>query len=144
MSGGGGWGVKKGLLSLDPQQTHFPLSDEEEMQKFMSTMQQSSFAPIGSTIQFFVAPPKAPRRSVALSGDLFGISGGQTTLDMQAARNEARSDAEHSGHIVEHHFGALSHNAIFVNSATNKERLAARKTDDIKLTVPNSLVYLQE
>ncbi|KAH7329299.1 hypothetical protein B0I35DRAFT_41621 [Stachybotrys elegans] len=74
LSGGGGWGVKKGLLSLDPQESHFALSEEEQMDRFMRDMDDSGFAPVGSNIAFFVTLDH-PLQDDSGSAFEFGVSG---------------------------------------------------------------------
>ncbi|UNI14487.1 hypothetical protein JDV02_001111 [Purpureocillium takamizusanense] len=132
LSGGGGWGPKKGLLSLDPQQTHFSPSEEEEMARFMQTMEKNSgFAPPGSQIQFFI-PAQAPPEDVlsTASGVVFGVPG-----DAEASKD---AEVPEAGYLVDGHFGGLSSKGVFVSgpSAT-----PSGPTEESKISVPNSRVF---
>lgn len=124
VSGGGGWGAKKGLLSLDPQQTHFALSEEESLDRFMGSMEASDFAPIGSYIQF-LTPLKASSDSLdegsSVEGIVFGVH------DSSLASRDGQEFRIHDGL-----FGALSNKGIFISDATAAES---------KLSVPNSRVF---
>lgn len=54
MSGGGGWGAKKGLLSLDPK-TQLGTDDAKDMQSFMDSFQKKGdTASPGTYVQFLV------------------------------------------------------------------------------------------
>lgn len=54
MSGGGGWGPKQGLLSLDPQ-TQLATDDHEDLQSFMDSFQgKGGIASPGTYVQFLV------------------------------------------------------------------------------------------
>ncbi len=134
VSGGGGWGVKKGLLSLDPQRTHFALSEEEEMQRFMQSMDDSGFAPSGSTIQFLMAvqdpvdmPDYEPPNIV------FGVPG----------------SPQETGAVLEKpfigaHFGALSNQGIFVSDPASADAEPEALPDETRLTVPHSRFFVTE
>ena len=132
MSGGGGWGPKKGLLSLEPQQTHFALSEEEEMDRFVRTMDNSGFAPIGSKIQFFIpalAPPEAISSSA--TGVVFGVpSSAQVSGDAKDLQN---------GYLVVDHFGALSAQGIYISGHGNPDSTIP---DESKLSVPGSRLFV--
>ncbi|KND95382.1 hypothetical protein TOPH_00377 [Tolypocladium ophioglossoides CBS 100239] len=132
LSGGGGWGPKKGLLSIDPQRTHFTLSEEEEMARFMQTMNNSGFAPTGSQIQFFI-PAQAPPEdtSCSTSGIVFGVPFGTETA--------GGTGVPEKGYLVSGHFGALASQGVFVSGPTDPE---TGVTDESKLSVPNSRVYV--
>ncbi|KAJ6446289.1 6-phosphogluconate dehydrogenase [Purpureocillium lavendulum] len=131
LSGGGGWGAKKGLLSLDPQRTHFSLSEEEEMTRFMQTMENSGFAPAGSQIQFYV-PAQAPEEDTTTkaSGVVFGVPG----------EAETSKDAEipAAGYLVDGHFGGLSSRGVFISAPPKSEAGVAYES---KLSAPNSRVF---
>jgi hypothetical protein len=128
VSGGGGWGVKKGLLSLDPQKSHFALSEEEEMQSFFQGDGDSSFAAPGSEVQFFASlPSQQSKVDEKLQGFVFGVSASEedslATPDSEAADLVVRTNQ----------FGALSNTAVYVSSKKQKES---------KLSVPGSRVCL--
>jgi hypothetical protein len=134
VSGGGGWGAKKGLLSLDPQQTHFSLSEEEEMEQFQRTMDNGSeFAPAGSTIQFLTAPPSIDGEVPDVPLAMFGVSGtGHLQLD-----EEVRE-----GHWVDGHFGALANDAIYISDPSMLDAPETAALAHTKLSVPNSRIWI--
>ena len=132
VSGGGGWGAKKGLLSLDPQESHVPLSEEEEMERFMKTIDGSAFAPPGSSIQFFVSPPTIPASSSIPSDLVLGVS-----AILQPSEGETIGDGE----FIEGHFGAMSSTGLFLESPLDKVA-GVDGVSNTKLTVPQSLVYV--
>lgn len=58
VSGGGGWGLKQGLLSLDPQTT-FDTDEDRDLQQFMKSFQGE--ASPESFVQFFIEGPHPSR-----------------------------------------------------------------------------------
>lgn len=65
MSGGGEWGTKASLLSLDPQNSHGRESEEDELDKFIKSFNRDDdakdcMAKPGDFVQFFVerGPPQ--------------------------------------------------------------------------------------
>ncbi|KAJ3506777.1 hypothetical protein NM208_g16036 [Fusarium decemcellulare] len=138
LSGGGGWGAKKGLLSLDPQRTHFALSEEEEMQRFIQAMDGGNFVPVGSKIQFFVSTETstAVPAGTATSGVIFG-----TASKVQLAEDTGSSQSEVE--VLESHFGALSNDGVFVTSLDAAADTTPGFNNDWKLNVPNSRVFIR-
>ncbi|RFU79103.1 hypothetical protein TARUN_3112 [Trichoderma arundinaceum] len=129
LSGGGGWGAKKGLLSLDPQRTHFSLSEEEEMQTFIQSMNGGGFTPQGSQIQFFMSAPALPDITDPFApGVAFGVAG-----DVAIPK-----DPEPIEGFIGQHFGALSNSAIYLSG----QGLPGGK--ETKLSVPHSRIYDRE
>ena len=67
MSGGGGWGLKQGLLSLDPQTKH-STPDEEDVESFIRSFngEDSGGATVipGSYVQFMVEPVGLPLKEM--------------------------------------------------------------------------------
>lgn len=134
MSGGGGWGAKKGILSLDPQRTHFALSEEVEMQRFMQSMDDSGFAPTGSTIQFLMVaedPPNMP--DYETPNIVFGVPG-----------NRLATGAEMEEAFLGAHFGALSNLGVFVSDPPNADAEPGSLPDESKVTVPHSRVFVTQ
>ncbi|KAG6041004.1 hypothetical protein E4U41_006333 [Claviceps citrina] len=136
LSGGGGWGPKKGLLSLDPRETYFASSEEEEMERFVRTMSSSSFAPPGSHIQFFV-PAMASAETVAspATGIVFGVP-----LHAESTTECDPSKEKNKGYLVADHFGALSAQGIY--SSMRPHAADASSHHDSKLSVPGSRIYV--
>ncbi|KAI1072108.1 hypothetical protein LB507_003118 [Fusarium sp. FIESC RH6] len=137
LSGGGGWGAKKGLLSLDPQRTHFSLSEEEEMQRFIQAMDGGNFVPVGSKIQFFASTETSAAEPTGAqeTGVVFGTASRvETETDSESSQPEAR--------LLEDHFGALSNDGIFVTSSDAAAVTTPGFNNDWKLNVPNSRIYV--
>ncbi|OAA82627.1 hypothetical protein LEL_02172 [Akanthomyces lecanii RCEF 1005] len=132
LSGGGGWGAKKGLLSLDPQLTHFSLSEEESMHRFTQSMSDSTFAPTGCTIQFLMALDDVPGMPEYLPPSIvFGVPSTHQGLSTRPEKP-----------FMGGHFGALSSKGIFV--AAPSESDDAELPDERKLSVPNSRLFVAE
>lgn len=131
LSGGGGWGAKKGLLSLDPQRSHFAGSEEEEMNRFMQSIGDSSFAPSGSAIQFLMCLDDAPPMPTYTPPSIvFGVPG---------ATQETSTRPEKP--FMGGHFGALSSQGVYISApATEEDGLP----DERKLSVPNSRLFMAE
>ncbi|VUC28381.1 unnamed protein product [Clonostachys rosea] len=131
LSGGGGWGKKKGLLSLDPQTSHFSLSEEDEMAKFFEGGADSGFAPPGSSVQFFAPQPldKKP-----LPGPFtFGVAGpGDDLPEIEDTMSVS----------VGNNFVALSNKAVFLRSTKLKGSILGEVGTSMKLSVPDSRVFL--
>ncbi|KAK4239823.1 hypothetical protein C8A03DRAFT_13814 [Achaetomium macrosporum] len=64
LSGGGGWGLKKGLLSLDPQ-TRLTTDEHQNLESFINSFKGETSAggivTPGSYVQFFVEPALPPQ-----------------------------------------------------------------------------------
>lgn len=123
-----------GLLSLDPQRRHFPLSEEEELRNFMqSTTGGGSFAPPGSWIQFFSPPTQAAPNIVAspASSTIFGVPG--------TTERGRESELAEEGVVIENHFGALSSHGIFLSGPGRSE---SEVGDETKVSIPDSRLYV--
>jgi hypothetical protein len=137
VSGGGGWGAKKGLLSLDPQRRHFALSEEEELERFMQTMDVSSFAPPGSHIQFFASSGAGPAVLESMKSDMiFGTPGPVSQSSEPEPSTEDFS--------MELHFGALSNHGVYVSNLQGPDHVAASGPDESKLNVPHARISVGE
>ncbi|KAK7417200.1 hypothetical protein QQZ08_011723 [Neonectria magnoliae] len=137
LSGGGGWGAKKGLLSLDPQRTHFSLSEEEEMQRFIQAMDGGNFVPVGSMIQFF-ASTKTPANQPA-SESFTGVIFGTASTTSASAGESTESDPV----VVDNLFGALSSDGIFVTSSDPAADTTPGFNKDWRLNVPHSRIFVK-
>ncbi|KAM0390152.1 hypothetical protein ACHAQC_008142 [Fusarium culmorum] len=137
LSGGGGWGAKKGLLSLDPQRTHFSLSEEEEMKRFIQAMDGGNFVPVGSKIQFFASTETSATESPRTKemGVVFGTA---SKVESETVSESSQSEAR----LLENHFGALSNDGIFVTSSDAAAVTTPGFNNDWKLNVPNSRIYI--
>ncbi|GKT42143.1 uncharacterized protein ColSpa_02324 [Colletotrichum spaethianum] len=143
LSGGGGWGKKQGLLSLDPETTYSASSGEEDLDSFISSFmsqhdgsaQQGVVAP-GSYIQYAITPAMSARPDVSTSkGATLSIAFGASEPAMS---EEPLSTAGSSKwKVVPGHFGAVSSHGLFIKSETNGF------VSDSKLDAPGSwLGYL--
>ncbi|KAK9436296.1 V-type ATPase, C subunit family protein [Metarhizium brunneum] len=132
LSGGGGWGPKKGLLSLDPQQTHFALSEAEEMERFMKTMDNSGFAPPGVHIQFFVPAMASPEITTCpATGVVFGVPLGIET--------SGEAGTAPKGYLVADHFGALSSQGVYLSGRTDADSASCYES---KISVPGCRIFV--
>lgn len=131
VSGGGGWGAKKGLLSLDPQTSHFSRPESEELDSLFSADGDDGFAPAGSRIQFFAASPAPPPGDHSDEISVLGVSGDCSSF--------VGEDPEF-GRSVCGGFGATSDQSVFVNFKTDTAEGASEET--LKLSVPGSHIML--
>ncbi|KAK6587501.1 hypothetical protein PZA11_000791 [Diplocarpon coronariae] len=134
LSGGGGWGAKQGLLSLDPQTTYAEIPEarfdfsggslEEQQASALGNLAQE-----GAHIQFFVAHNKRPladmedlgRAKMMRTSTVFG-SVPSTVDDVYPAQsaNSPRSTEQPVYHIRRGHFGFVSESGMFVRHSTVK------------------------
>ncbi|KAF4497088.1 v-type c subunit family [Fusarium agapanthi] len=139
LSGGGGWGPKKGLLSLDPEQTHFVVSEEEEMQRFIQAMEGGNFVPVSSKIQFFASADASASEPVGNKQTETGVVFGTASkVEVETDVNPSQPEAL----LLENHFGALSNVGIFVTSSDASMFSKPGFNNDWKLNVPNSRIYV--
>ncbi len=132
MSGGGGWGAKKGLLSLDPQLTHFTPPDNEGHNPLLDMDRHLDFIPAGSSVQFFAAcplpPPVDQSDEISVLGVSGDYSGGLVGEDPALGRSVCGG------------FGATSDQCVFVNSKS--DGAASDGNGKVKLSVPGSHLVL--
>ncbi|KAJ3948037.1 uncharacterized protein N0V96_002279 [Colletotrichum fioriniae] len=136
-SGGGGWGKKAGLLSLDPEVKYSASSEEEDLDSFIRSFEnrnegggdaeQGVIAP-GSYIQYFVAPPfTATKRHTAADGesqftDSFGVT--------DDARLEASSvPTSRDWKQIQHQFGAVTTHGLFLECRSLRPLVRETKLD---------------
>lgn len=104
------------------------------MRRFMQTMDNSGFAPSGSTIQFFMSvssPPPMPSGSPP--SFVFGVSA-QDPMDAEVAEEETC--------FIGGHFGALSNECVYLSSIEKVESTARSLADEMKLSVPHSRAFI--
>ncbi|TLD20731.1 hypothetical protein PspLS_08469 [Pyricularia sp. CBS 133598] len=145
LSGGGGWGAKRGLLSLDPQTT-YSSSGSEDLETFMAafggeTTPNSVVSP-GSYIQFLVEPlqPSPSQETQRLPSLLLGTTPSNTVEMGKGEHNSGKQP--HS--LVEGHFGALSNSGIYLNLASNSNGGNHPGHILTKVDAPNSYFILPE
>ncbi|CAP69383.1 uncharacterized protein PODANS_1_10470 [Podospora anserina S mat+] len=128
LSGGGGWGLKQGLLSLDPN-TRYAREEHEDMESFIRSFKREDatggIVTPGSYVQFFteaIPPTEKTRLKLAWPSDrptfAIGTSGGKTSEEVETFPDL---------------FGAVSSEGVYISSEEN----AAITT---KLDAPQSYV----
>ncbi|KAJ4305693.1 hypothetical protein N0V90_001224 [Kalmusia sp. IMI 367209] len=129
LSGGGGWGKKAGLLSLDPVPTfeaEYSSSDSndfdfDEPGTLSSALQQ--VARDGDYIQFFMSPSCAtkeldPLNSVQDASKVWGWEFGtipSTTDSMPAIPGQMEASTPNNISVFRHTFGALAEGGMVIN-----------------------------
>ncbi|KAI1133681.1 hypothetical protein F5Y10DRAFT_228336 [Nemania abortiva] len=156
LSGGGGWGLKQGLLSLDPE-TRFPLpGQDDDMEMFIRSFTErnsaeptSGLAAPGSSLLFCVEPQMT--KVEALSSHLrvpketlaFGVS---RSLDYKPTRSPHAKPVD----IIDGHFGISSATGLFLRTSTgfmgadnkNGMRGAPQGPFTTKVDVPGAYFYV--
>ncbi|PBP22871.1 V-type ATPase, C subunit family protein [Diplocarpon rosae] len=139
LSGGGGWGAKQGLLSLDPQTTYAEIPEarfdfsggslEEQQASALGNLAQE-----GAYIQFFVAHNKRPLADIEdfdpahmmRTSIVFG-SVPSTVDDFYPARppSSTQSAEKPIYHIRRGHFGFVSESGVFVRHSTGDSDISS-------------------
>jgi hypothetical protein len=146
VSGGGGWGSKQGLLSLDPQTTYntvkearFDFSDASLEEQQTSAL--GNIAQEGASIQFFVAGEHR-KNGESVAYDVAGIlrktlvlGGVPSTVDDVPKSNQETSDKEL--YSLPGHFGCVSESGIYLQD----KDLKSMSTDGIASTEPNAVPH---
>ncbi|KAK0673277.1 hypothetical protein QBC41DRAFT_311893 [Cercophora samala] len=128
LSGGGGWGLKQGLLSLDPN-TRYAREEHEDMESFIRSFKgedaTGGIVTPGSYVQFLtevIPPTETTRPKLAWPSDCptfaIGTSGGKTSGEVETFPNL---------------FGAVSSEGVYISSEENKAMTT-------KLDAPQSFV----
>ncbi|KAF9879898.1 6-phosphogluconate dehydrogenase [Colletotrichum karsti] len=138
LSGGGGWGKKQGLLSLDPETKYSP-SEEDDLDSFIRSFssqhdghaQEGVVAP-GSYVQYFVSPP-ATAKSELPQGDDTSTSIAFGASEASLAENSPSTGGPSGWKLNPDHFGAVTSHGLFITSETNK-------SIDSKLDAPDSWI----
>ena len=163
LSGGGGWGVKQGLLSLDPQSTYSEIS-EARFDFSTGSMEEQRTSALGNIaepdayIQFFILDNKnargRPLRSPKpVSVDIWQrstvVGTVPSTIDDQRFDSLGPEKARDAKVICQAgHFGALSEAGMFL-SAPSIEQRAPKGRDVVikkpaihtKIDLPYSYIY---
>ncbi|TKW48624.1 hypothetical protein CTA1_2540, partial [Colletotrichum tanaceti] len=150
LSGGGGWGKKRGLLSLDPDTAYSLSSRDDGLDSFIRSFEsrngksvkqdrgaaQDMVAP-GSYIQYFIPPPvsarpKVPRAGGSAMSIAFGVS------ESEMVEEQPLTDSASEWTVIPGHFGAVSSLGIFFKPPLSKDGTGT------KISVPGSWVgYLR-
>lgn len=153
MSGGGGWGLKQGLLSLDPE-TSYTQPEQEDIEMFIKAFQErgssnpsEGLVTPGSYILFCIEPQlttediwsQGKRKSSTMS---LGVA---PTTDEGVALNEATKDVV----IHENHFGVATTAGLFLRTipeANGNSAAEGSKTTSqaftTKISVPRACLSL--
>lgn len=125
MSGGGEWGAKASLLSLDPQTTYSRQSEEDELEKFQRSfhgqddVDDGAIAKPGDFVQFFVERgPAASTKTQLYPAVSFGVGDpNMRDRDNTSPVELADSRAEMSlSQVQTKHFGAMSAEGLYLQS----------------------------
>ena len=120
VSGGGGWGLKQGLLSLDPQSRHASDTDRD-IDSFISAFKgedsQGGIVTPGAYIQFFVEPVPGEAEDNITTEPAADFGAPPSILFGTHPGTEARLDKDDDFvGIIYDHFGALSKEGIYIDS----------------------------
>lgn len=130
VGGGGEWGAKASLLSLDPKTSHTPQSEADELDRFMRSFHgeqeaKDAIAQPGDYVQFFVErdakqmPPDKNHNLKAIQdyppvrfgcGDMH-----MRDIDQNRILTNRRVDKDNTEHLISDHFGAHSAEGIYVS-----------------------------
>ena len=128
MSGGGGWGKKAGLLSLDPDSSYDPpledLVSQDDIPGFMNAQDLSPVGEVaeeGDLIQFFIWPygvDMKPRVEASYPADNFGSSVDfgviPSTVDSVPDDHDPKTRTTPQQLLYKNHFGALSEGGMAI------------------------------
>ncbi|KAI1377571.1 hypothetical protein F4677DRAFT_414820 [Hypoxylon crocopeplum] len=121
LSGGGGWGAKQGLLSLDPETNYSP-PDQDNVEMFIKAFQErdnpnpsEGLVTPGSYLMFCIEPHWA-EKEVGLSQRMTPT----TALGVAPNNDEELRPASLSNkiEIVDDHFGVVSKAGLFLKATT--------------------------
>lgn len=140
VSGGGGWGKKQGLLSLDPETTYSPSSEEEDLDSFIRSFtsqhdgsaQEGVVAP-GSYIQYFVTPAASARPALSAE-NVSTLSLAFGTSESALAEDSSLAEGPSGWELVPGHFGAVTSHGVFIASRAGDEPYS----DESKLDTPGA------
>ena len=128
VSGGGGWGLKQGLLSLDPQTT-FDNDEDRDLQRFMKSFQGETSPE--RLVQFFIEGPPPPKASPfsLLKNDPSrrSLLNTQTTVIGTPGAVVESAAAKHRGaSACPGLFGAVSEAGVYLESLDAQHAIATK------------------
>jgi len=160
VSGGGGWGAKQGLLSLDPQTTYdaIPEARYDYSEGTLEEQQASALGKIaqeGDSIQFFVAHTRKYHDASKLSGKAKGqlrksiVFGAipSTIDDIPGPQNTDGTALDPNIkplHIRVGHFGYVSESGMFLHYGPQKNKGSKEPVSVesyTKIDLPYSYLY---
>lgn len=148
LSGGGGWGAKQGLLSLDPQTTYstsnesrYDYSEGSPDREQVSAL--GNLAQEGAFIQFLVAPKTFESleendeeyAEFTRQSTVFGVV--PSTID--DIPDEKQEKAEFDLQVHHGHFGCVSESGLFFRAKKGRSNPRVVET---KMDLPYSYAYL--
>ncbi|TPX15407.1 uncharacterized protein E0L32_004387 [Thyridium curvatum] len=145
LSGGGGWGAKQGLLSLDPQ-TRYMTAGNEDIESFISSFRgestSDSIVTPGNYIQFFVQPMPNKTEELApvakQAGSMPSIAFGTHAGPL----DDLVAGAKPSITVVDDHFGAVTSHGIYIEPKPDLEhQVQVREGTHTKIDAPNSYIW---
>ncbi|KAI1430310.1 hypothetical protein F5Y12DRAFT_709324 [Xylaria sp. FL1777] len=138
LSGGGGWGLKQGLLSLDPETTFSLPGQDNDMEMFIksfrernSTEPTSGLATPGSFLLFCVEPQATDteallgQRLATTKSWHFGVA---PNLDYSPSPNSRPDPVE----IIDGHFGISSTMGLFLRAVPEFARVGGNNRSEDK------------
>lgn len=145
MSGGGEWGAKASLLSLDPQISYGKESEEDELDRFQRSFLGEdtacgAIARPGDYVQFFVhADPDLPKPRARYPSSAFGVGEfseeGYTTATVDASTRPAVQ-------LVVNHFGAFTAEGMYLEMWHRSGRGPFSEEKRMtKVNVPGTIMY---
>ncbi len=142
VSGGGGWGSKQGLLSLDPQ-TRYSVPGEDDINGFISSFYgeetAESIVTPGAYVQFLVEPlTYETGKTTSDTGCLPSLVFGTDSSASDGLLNVGNKPVEIEGD----HFGAISHHGVFVESVSSSPHcIDSRGTTLTKIDTAYSYIW---
>lgn len=136
VSGGGGWGLKQGLLSLDPQTTYTTPGDEDIesfIKSFRGESSADSIVAPGSYVQFFVSPMHTPKSRSIL--DNSGSLPSTVLGTHEISSTETKESGTPSIELIPGLFGGVSTQGLFISSASSNNKLIT------KVDAPHSYIW---
>lgn len=131
MSGGGEWGAKASLLSLDPQVAYVQPSEEDELAKFQRSFHgqdnaDGAIAKPGDFVQFFVE--RGPASQLQVQGQpvvSFGVGDPNIMYTDPTSPGEGDDMRAEMGlsKVLPDRFGALSAEALYLRSPSLNTKL---------------------
>ncbi len=151
LSGGGGWGAKQGLLSLDPQTTYSTSNesrydDSEGSPDRQQVSALGNLAQEGAFIQFLVAPKTF--ESLEESDEEYAEFTRQSTVfgvvpsTVDDIPDETQEEAEFKLQVHHGHFGCVSESGLFFRGLQAKTGPSNPRVVETKIDLPYSYAYL--
>ncbi|KAI1817990.1 hypothetical protein GGS20DRAFT_530464 [Poronia punctata] len=156
LSGGGGWGLKQGLLSLDPETSFSLPGRDDDIEMFIRSFeerndseQSGGIATKGSSLLFCMEPqmPYTGEGSIPLPA----LTRHAFTFGVAPNAEYSSSGNAYSGpvEIIEGHFGASSAAGLYLGAASraiigdnSKGGSVAQDTFNTRIDVPNTYIYI--